>query len=308
VVVELFAALPDERRLAYFDLGDPDGVPVIHAHGAPSGKLETEFFRLGDRAREAGVRLIAIDRPGVGGSDPRPGRSMLGWADDVAAFADSLGIRRFGLFGYSIGAASTLACLHRLADRITAVAIVSGAGPADVPRLADGRSKDVAMVLDFARRWPWATAQVLKFMRWGTKNPAKMIAASGKGMPSADRAIANRPESAAPFAAFIADALRNGTHGVRDDLRLVASPWGFEPEPSEVSVLVWHGAADTNVPMAAATWLADRLPNAQLTLVPEGGHISVLHERGDVILARLRDLALADGEHSDSRADPDLGR
>jgi len=293
MAVEHYEHLPNGRRLAYFDLGDRAGVPVIHAHGAPSGKLETAFFHLDDRARSAGIRLIAIDRPGVGGSDPRPGRTLLEWADDVAAFADAQGLERFGLVGYSIGAGATLACLHRLEERITAVAIVSGAGPAQVPGLADGRSKDVARVLLFARRYPGITAQILKFMRWGTKNPAKMIAASGKGMPPADRAIAERPEAAAPFAAFIADALRNGTHGVRDDMRLVASPWGFEPEPSEVPVIVWHGTADTNVPVAAATWLAERLPNAHLTLVPDGGHISVLDQSAGTILERLKTLALA---------------
>lgn len=201
---------------------------------------------------------------------------------------------RFGLFGYSIGAGSTLACLHKLADRVTAVAIVSGEGPAHVEGLADGRSKDVARVLRFARRHPIATAQILKFMRWGTKNPAKMIQASGKGMPPADRAIADRPEAAAPFAAFIADAMRTGTDGVRDDLRLIASPWGFLPEPSDVPVLIWHGDADTNVPVAAATWLADRIPGARLSLVPDGGHISVLDAQAEESLARLR-------EHIDAR-------
>jgi pimeloyl-ACP methyl ester carboxylesterase len=245
--------------------------------------------QLDAHARAVGVRLIAIDRPGVGGSDPHPGRTMLGWADDVPAFADGLGLDRFGLFGYSIGAGATLACLHRLHERLTAVAIVAGAGPAQVPGLADGRSPDVARVLQAAARFPVLTAQIPKFMRWGTKNPAKMIAASGKGMPPADRAIADRPEAAAPFAAFIADAMRHSTLGVRDDMHLVATPWGFEPGPSDVPVVLWHGTADTNVPVAAATWLAERLPNAALTLVPNGGHISVLDESAGVILRELRE-------------------
>ena len=289
--VENIVVLPDGRKLAYFDLGNPAGHPVIHAHGAPSGKLETVFFDLDTTAKRAGIRLLAIDRPGVGGSDPAPGRTLLTWADDVAAFADSLQLDRFALFGYSIGAGSTLACLHRLHDRLTAVAIVSGAGPAQIPGLADGRAKDVARVLHFARHYPRLTSQVLKFMRWGTKSPEKMIAASGKGMPAADRAIADRPGAAAPFAAFIADALRNGTEGVRDDMRLIASPWGFEPEPSDVPVVIWHGEADTNVPVAAAKWLAARLPNATLELVPDGGHISVLDSSAEAIFQQLKERA-----------------
>lgn len=287
MTTEQFATLPDGRRLAFLDLGDPKGHPVIHSHGAPSGKLETAFFDLDGAAQRSGIRLIAVDRPGVGGSDPAPGRTLLGWADDVAAFADSLGLDQFALFGYSIGGASALACLYRLADRVTAATIVSGVGPADVPGIADGQSKDVARVMHFARTQPRLTSLVLAFMRWGTKTPEKMIAASGKGMPDADRAIADRPESAAPFAAFIADALRNGTHGVRDDLRLAASPWGFTPVPNAVPVSIWHGTADTNVPVAAAQWLSRLLPEAAVTLVPEGGHISVLDDSVDEILQRL---------------------
>lgn len=290
---EHIVTLPGGRKIAYFDLGDPAGHPVIHAHGAPSGKLETAFFDLDGAGNRAGIRLLALDRPGVGGSDAAPGRTLLSWADDVAAFADALQLGRFALFGYSIGAASALACLHVLGDRVTAAAIVSGAGPAQVPGLADGRSKDVAMVLACCRRYPWLAGQVLKFMRWGTKNPEKMIAASGKGMPDADRAIADRPDAAAPFAAFIADAMRNGTTGVRDDMRLAASHWGFEPSRSDVPVVIWHGDADTNVPVAAAKWLADRLPNATLKLVPDGGHISVLDANAEHILMQLKDHARA---------------
>lgn len=293
MTTEQFATLPDGRRLAYLDLGEPDGHSVIHLHGAPSGKLETAFFDLDGAAKRSGIRLVAVDRPGVGGSDPAPGRTLLGWADDVADLADALGLDRFAVFGYSIGGASALACLHRLPDRVTAVTIVSGAGPADVAGIADGRSKDVDRVMDFARTRPRITSLVLAFMKFGTKTPERMIAASGKSMPASDRAIADRPESAAPFAAFIADALRHGTRGVRDDLRLAASPWGFTPAEGKVPVSIWHGTADTNVPVAAAQWLSGLLRGATVTLVPEGGHISVLDERAEEILLQLAESQAA---------------
>jgi pimeloyl-ACP methyl ester carboxylesterase len=285
--------LPDGRRLTYLDLGDPFGSPVVHSHGSPSSARETAFFDLGDAARRAGVRLLALDRPGIGGSSPRPGRSLLDWGDDVAAAADALGVDRYGLLGYSAGAASALACRHRTPSRILATAIVSGIGPPDVAGLADGRAPDVARIFRLAATRPRLTSAALRFMRFGTRTPDRMIAATARSMPPADQAVAARPAAAAPFAAFFADALRQGTSGARDDLRLVALPWGFAPEPASSALLVWHGTADTNVPVAAAHWLRGLVPEAEVTFVEDAGHVSLLDERADEVLGRLGAAARA---------------
>ena len=77
VTAERALTLNDGRILTYLDLGDPSGSPVVYFHGAPSGKLETEFFVLDERARRAGVRLIVADRPGVGGSTGVASRTLL---------------------------------------------------------------------------------------------------------------------------------------------------------------------------------------------------------------------------------------
>jgi pimeloyl-ACP methyl ester carboxylesterase len=55
------------------------------------------------QTRDLGVRLIAADRPGFGGSDDQPGRSIGDWATDVAALADHLGRPCFTLRGVSAG-------------------------------------------------------------------------------------------------------------------------------------------------------------------------------------------------------------
>ncbi|MGM0929409.1 MAG: alpha/beta fold hydrolase [Actinomycetota bacterium] len=289
---EKSCTLGDGRTLAYFDLGDPSGPPVVHHHGAPSGKLETAFFNLGDAAAGAGVRLLAVDRPGIGGSTPRPGRTLLEWADDVEAFADRLDLEKFSVMGYSMGTPSALACLHRIPHRLNGISIVSGSGPSDVPGLADGRSPDVARVLKFAQHRPRLTSAVLAFMKFGTRRPEKMIAASGKSMPEADQAVAAQSGAAPRFAAFLADAMRHGTAGVRDDMRLAASPWGFTVEDAGVPAYIWHGAVDRNVPVATAHWLSGRLPSAELQLVEDGGHISVLDSSAGTVLQQLHQQAL----------------
>ncbi|MBC7778510.1 MAG: alpha/beta fold hydrolase, partial [Proteobacteria bacterium] len=74
--------LPDGRRLTYAQYGDPAGVPVLYCHGFPGSRLEAR--QTDAVARRLGVRVIAFDRPGYGGSDFQPRRRLLDWPNDVA--------------------------------------------------------------------------------------------------------------------------------------------------------------------------------------------------------------------------------
>lgn len=70
-----FIQLPGSRRLAFCEYGDQQGAPVFYFHGTPGSRLEAQ---LGARmARKYRIRILAPDRPGIGRSDPRPGRKLL---------------------------------------------------------------------------------------------------------------------------------------------------------------------------------------------------------------------------------------
>jgi pimeloyl-ACP methyl ester carboxylesterase len=70
--VDSLIALPDGRSLAYAEFGDPDGRPVLFFHGTPGYRLNPWIPDA--ELRSLGVRLIALDRPGVGRSTPRAHR------------------------------------------------------------------------------------------------------------------------------------------------------------------------------------------------------------------------------------------
>jgi hypothetical protein len=53
-------------------------------------------------AIERGIRLISVDRPGIGLSDSKPGRT-LHWPADVAQLADQLGLDDFAIVCWSGG-------------------------------------------------------------------------------------------------------------------------------------------------------------------------------------------------------------
>src|ERR671923_836728 len=99
---------PDGRKLGVHEGGARDGPVVLVQQGTPmSGLL---FEPHAQDAEERGIRLLAYDRPGYGGSTPAPGRSVADAAADVCAIADALGIERFAVWGISGGGPHALAC------------------------------------------------------------------------------------------------------------------------------------------------------------------------------------------------------
>jgi pimeloyl-ACP methyl ester carboxylesterase len=108
--------LPDDRRLSWHEFGDPDGAPVLYTAGTPVSGLGGAWYD--QTARASGLRWISPDKPGYGGSDYQRKRSLISWADDLAALAGHLGLDRFALAGESGGGPFTLAAAHRLAGRV----------------------------------------------------------------------------------------------------------------------------------------------------------------------------------------------
>src|SRR5438445_11601091 len=100
--VEGTVALAPGRRLGFAEFGPADGRPVVWLHGTPGARRQIpQPARVA--AEELGVRIIGIDRPGVGASAPFRYGSVLDFAGDMAVIADQLGFDRFAMIGLSGG-------------------------------------------------------------------------------------------------------------------------------------------------------------------------------------------------------------
>ncbi len=119
------------------NMARPDGKPVFYFHGLGGSRLEPAMLDADDFVK-AGIRLIASDRPGMGGSDFQPGRSFSHWPADIVALADRLGLGKFGVFGVSGGGGYVSACACLIPERLSAAVIVSGAGHMDSPEARAG--------------------------------------------------------------------------------------------------------------------------------------------------------------------------
>lgn len=266
--------LADGRKLSWIECGDPGGRPVLYCHGFPSSGREALFADA--EARGQGIRLVAPDRPGYGGSDLHPGRRIGDWPDDAAALLDHLDIDRAPILAMSGGAPYGLACVARLPMRFNAVVTVSGLGPLWRPEARQGMSAFSRLAGWLAVRWPALQAGLFHVIGGVLRlHPNALFGLIAAGLPAADRQVFRDRELRAIWQAALRAGLRQGARGAIDELRLFGLPWGFELDDLHAPVRIWHGDADTIVPPAHAGMLATTIPGAETRLHPGEGHFSL---------------------------------
>lgn len=261
---ELDIALPDGRTLHAYDTG-PAGarLAVVWHHGTPNiGPPPEPLFEHADRL---GIRWLGYDRPGYGGSTPRTDRDVSSAAADVAAVADAAGVERFAVIGHSGGSPHALACAALLPDRVTAVV----AGSSLAPFGADG--------LDwFAGMAPSGEASLRAAAAGREAKERYEATATDDGSAFTDADHAALAAEWSWFGSVVGPAIEGGPGGLIDDDLAYLHPWGFDPATIRMPVLLLHGGRDRVVPPAHSTWLSRVIPGAELRILPDDGHISVL--------------------------------
>jgi pimeloyl-ACP methyl ester carboxylesterase len=272
------------RKVALVEHGDPAGRPLFLFHGTPASRLGHEFTDLPARARH--LRVICPDRPGIGGSDPLPSRTVRGYAEDVLALADGLGIDRFAVLGYSAGAAYALACAAGCGTRVTAVALMAGAGPIDDREGATaGMAASDLQMTELSRRHPAKAARLLRIQRFASRfAPRLALRTIAAEVSEPDRDALAHETGRTVLRSFV-EAMRHGTAGVIDDYRISAEPWNIAWPRIAVPVHLFQGDADHYVPLHHADDIMRRLPPGigDLHRLYGVGHFSITSRIGDIL-------------------------
>lgn len=257
--------LGDGRRLGWSEWGPDRGSPVLLFHGAPGS---SHCCPDADVTRELGVRLIAVDRPGYGESDPRPGRTVFDWADDVRALLDGAGVAAAPVVGWSSGVEYALACAAALGDRIASLAIVAGDAPPDEvpgalePAIIEARRADPAA----------ARAGLLERTRWYAERPASILDRVQDDGDDPDARLRRLPAVRRMLVEMFTHGALHGSDGWVDDSIAHALPWGFAPADVGCPTTVWYGEQDALAERTHSVHLARVVPGAELRLVPDAGH------------------------------------
>lgn len=267
--------LSDGRALCLDDVGDPDGHPVVYLHGNPDARQARHPDD--DVAGLAGVRLLAIDRPGFGDSDLNAVGDLRSLGHDLGDVLDALGIATASLLGWSSGGLAALGAASVLGARVDGVQLV-----APVPPVEGYRDAAVVAALGPARR-PFAelafeltvaelAGEVAPYLLPDPLTDATAREHVLDGAGAVGRAeLASVPGSVDRLVAGLMAAGAHGLGGVEQDLRQQLEP-GLELVNVSAPVAILQGGADSVSPPAVGRWLAARVPQATVEVVDGAGH------------------------------------
>ena len=270
----------DGRKIRINEVGQPDGVPVLVLRGTPQSRLLYDAWVKDAKLR--GIRLIAYERPGYGGSTALPGRTVASAANDVAAIAKALGLNRLAVWGISGGGPHALACAALLPGLVVAAAALASLAPysADGLDYFAGMGESNIALMRAALKGREACEQFVE------GEAADLLRATAETVMQAFHSLLCPVDAAVlttDFANFVVRSVYEGIgerrSGWVDDEIAFTTPWGFELSQIRIPVLLMHGEQDQMVPVSHGKWLASKIPNVDARLLSNDGHLTLSARR-----------------------------
>ncbi|MET0458491.1 MAG: alpha/beta hydrolase [Ilumatobacteraceae bacterium] len=274
----------DGRTVVADVTGPDDGPVVVLFHAAPGSR---QFDPDPVATAAAGVRLVVVDRPGYGGSDPLAAGTIptiTRYADDAAAVLDELGVTDAVLAGWSAGGRGAAAVAARRPELAAALLIVATPAPDDeVPWVPEEQRQAITMM----KGDPAAAVGQMVEMLGAMADPAEVVASVAAG--PADGAVLDGDDDLRQrLIAMAATAVAQGSIGVAADIvSYTVADWGFDPLSIGAPTTAVYGGADPVVSPAHGEWWAAQIPSAELVVVPDAGHL-VITAAWPLVLAAAR--------------------
>ncbi|MEW5683728.1 MAG: alpha/beta fold hydrolase [Pseudomonadota bacterium] len=275
--------LRDGRRLAYRVYGDEHGArTVLTFHdGLGSSLLPLET---GPAAHRLGLRVIAAERPGYGGSAPLRPYSLEAVAEDMEQLCAATGAETPILVSLLSGAAPMLATAARLGSRASRIVILSGRPPREP---TDAGANPLLRFRASMVRHPRLTQAAFAILRTRMSPQAakRMLDRAGRSSPGDRAFLAANPETPAFLSRATSEALESAGAGPAAELALAGADPTFHLADVTAPLSVFHGAEDRLSPLEDLRAYLGNRPY-ELTVFPDIGQLMAFrHWTG--ILAEL---------------------
>lgn len=285
----------DGRTITYLEVGDPAGPLVLHNHGGPGSRFEAELFAAAAKAN--GLRLVAPDRPGIGGSTPHRERSFKSWADDLVSVADALGAQRFGVVGWSEGGPWALAAAAYI-DQARLVHVTNIAGGCYGTFGANWAQRQLSRQDALGGRLALHFHPGFKLMYdvlglTATRFEHAYGKSIMKAVNDSDREVLSDDSVLKVFLAESRECFAQGADGLVADATLLYAAWPFEVSEITRPVHFWQGTDDTLVPPDINRMVAEKTPGSIWHSVDGGGHFIAVSHAAQILSIAASDLSRA---------------
>lgn len=280
----------DGRVLGVAEFGPPASEQsIVWFHGTPGARrqIPEAARRIAD---ERGVRIIGIDRPGVGLSTSHRYHRLIDFTADLDLALEKLGVDRFSTVGLSGGAPYALASANAFPARVPTVGILGGVVPSGGEEGAGGGLVSVAT--RFKPLLPILSepmgAMLTTLVRVAKPVGSQALDLYARFAPEGDRRVLAVPENKEMFLDDLTNSGRHSMRAVAYDAILFTRYWGFNVRDLSVPVTWWQGDADNIVPLAHAEHIVQLIPGAELRVRPGDGHLGglgIAEEVCDTVLA-----------------------
>jgi pimeloyl-ACP methyl ester carboxylesterase len=273
-----------DRQLGIAEFGDHEGFPVIWFAGTPGGRRQVPF-NTPQYAADHHLRIICIERPGIGLSTMHLYDNILAFSDDIARVTDQLGISQCGIVALSGGGPYALACAHELDEQIVAASIFGGVAPTVGDEAPGGGPTEMAIPVNKALTY------LKKPLGGAITGAVKMLHPFAdpiidglvKYVPGHETDMIGRPDIREMFVDDMINSSKDGLHSLILDTILFTRHWGFSLGNIAVPVHFWQGDEDPLVPLHHGEAMAEIVPGAGLTICENAGHLEGLNKTVEAI-------------------------
>jgi pimeloyl-ACP methyl ester carboxylesterase len=264
--IEHTIQLTDGRNLSVLEQGQRRGKPVIYLHGMPGSNRDHSNYE--ELHQQLGIRLISVNRPGIGTSSTSDNHDALSFANDLLKVMKQLEIEKASIIGFSSGGQYGCAFAHSYPERVERLALLSSGGPFDLYIIGDKRTEAIRAFHDAARDNPSALLEQFSKIT----SPETLLALMYSMISPEDQQIVAQPKNLSQFLLVCEDVIAQGLDKLIKEITIFNSPWGFSPSEITVETLIWHGTADINIPVECSEYLAREIPSSIATYIEGAGH------------------------------------
>lgn len=287
-----------DRTIAYALTGAKHGQPVLLFYPLGTSRRLAALFDW--PATQAGVQMICVNRPGMGGtSSASKGKDHLEtFCDDVIRCLDHLGVKKAGVWFLCAGAPFAFSFCTRFPERTTGRVVGCSAwvSPSDCPyarllyKLGAGMPLGLLAAIwgIFVQCFRSVPIMSLSDSGGATVSVSMSDPARSHGEPDApvpwteEKALFCKERSEA-WAAHVASLLgpqNKETGGIFEDVAVLvqgAEAWGIDYKNLPFPVSLFHGEDDVQVPVACVEWLQGELPpGSTLHVLPNRDHLEAM--------------------------------